>query len=232
MPIGNFRFKTMVSPVNGTTQIYTLVNHLTAVSSDSSIDSVAARNYLNNQYISQNIDAVCAEVKLFKTTIMSHVQVDNWVPTASPVPVATILLALLAAVSQALPYLLITGAAVAAAWALKEYVINPLLYPKIYYGYDHSGPYTREEAVTYNAAHNPGKYVSTASTLVFDTKEDMENSDASLPSGWGLPSLQNIITPIITLAIVGGLIYVGVLVAPTLIRGFSKAVSAVKTPVG
>ena len=97
----------MVSPITGQTQIYTLVNYLTALSPDSQIDSIAARNYINQQFITQNIDAVCAQVKHIQTNIISYAQVDNWIPAASPFPIAAIVILVLHALWIALPYILI-----------------------------------------------------------------------------------------------------------------------------
>lgn len=148
----NLPLKTMVSPVTGKLQAYALSEWLITCEPFTG-DMESLRDGLNQDYATNNIDAVCKECKQFRFPSYDYLVIKNWVPVGSPFLETLITSKLMASlISFVIHWVLPAIVFVATAWALKEMVIMPFLHPRIYYALDGSGPYTREEMVTKNRA--------------------------------------------------------------------------------
>lgn len=175
--------KKLISPITGEMQLYQLTNFLTTVTADNTVDPVVARDRINEEFTSQGVDAICTEVRHIKSPVMMDtLLVDAYLPASSPIDPATISI-IYTILKYVIPLIVLFGGLIAVTIVAKE-AISELLYPKQFYGYDGSGPYTRAEAVTYNAAHNPDKFVDPITSLVFDTKEERDWYTRNTPSDW------------------------------------------------
>ncbi|MBA7493692.1 hypothetical protein ES702_04254 [subsurface metagenome] len=215
----------MRSPITGDLQVYVLTNSFGPYGGHSTegLDPAEAKASLNEYYQTQEIDAVCDKVKVISSPVVDYVLVDNWLPgqamtlsdgTVTFVIPVIIVVAVKAALALIIHYLVPLAVVVAIAWAFKEYVYEPMMYPKHFYAYDSTGPYTREEAYTYNAAQNPGMYVDPGTTIVIDptlpgAEEWIEYIKSYTPPGWGLPSIGNIVPILIIGAVIVGVIVLG-----------------------
>lgn len=219
----------MRSPITGNLQVYILTNSFGPYDGRSTegLDPTQAKNSLNEYYQTQGIDAICDNVKVISSSVVDYVLVDNWLPgqalklsdgTVTLVIPIIIVVAVKAALAFIIHYLVPLAIAVAIAWAFKEYVYDPIMYPKHFYAYDGTGPYTREEAYTYNAAHNPDKYVDPGTTIVIDptlpgAEEWIEYIKSYDPWAAG----PDITTILLIVAAIAGVIILG----PPLIRAFT-----------
>ena len=215
----------MRSPITGNLQVYILTNSFGPYGGHSTagLDPTQAKTSLNEHYQTQGIDAVCDNVKVISSPVVDYVLVDNWVPgqamtlsdgTVTFVIPIIIVIAVKAALAFIIHYLVPLAVAVAIAWAFKEYVYDPIMYPKHFYAYDGTGPYTRDEAFTYNTAHNPDMYVDPGTTIVIDptllgAEEWIEYLKSYTPPGWDGLAIPDIGKILIVVAVIAGVIVLG-----------------------